>query len=608
MDHLIALSDTLLSRLAWTAAQAVVLIAAVWLVTRSLPRLSPSIRCMLWWLVAVQLVLGMAINTPVQLRWLKATSPLPVGAQHTYVYTADNAADPFALPAQPAIARVPHATGFAWSWSEVIVALWLLFVLLQIVLAARQWRQSRALLREAHETDNASLHALCAKQAEALGIRRVPALRISDVTLSPQVTGLWRPVVLLPSEEILSSDELSMAIAHELAHIRRGDLWLGWLPAIAQRLFFFHPLVNWAMREYAVYREAACDAHVMQQHVGTPQHYGHLLLRLGVVDPMHASLAGASSTFLHLKRRLLMLQQGVGETTPRLRNGLLVAAIAVLGVLPYRVTATNATPDITQNASIPAVPPIPPAPAAPPAPAVPPAPPAPPAPPTPPTPTLMLGNARHVDIDTYANAARGIAFFDGDTVMFNGSESDLAEVQRLHGANDPMLWFRRNGRAYTIHDTTLVQRAREAFLPLNELARQQGELAGKQGALAGQQSGLAARQAALAGREAALASRRAALADQRAVTQNITLQDSVGQGAIREGQLAGMAAEQAEIQREYKAIHRLSEGLSKQAAVLSQQQATVATQRKRVAQHVDRQLDTLLQEALARGLAQPASR
>jgi hypothetical protein len=42
----------------------------------------------------------------------------------------------------------------------------------------------------------------------------------------------------------LTPNESSMALAHELAHLRRGDLWLGWLPAIAQRLFFFHPLAE----------------------------------------------------------------------------------------------------------------------------------------------------------------------------------------------------------------------------------------------------------------------------------------------------------------------------------------------------------------------------
>ncbi len=111
---------------------------------------------------------------------------------------------------------------------------------------------------------------------------------------SPQVTGLWRTTVLLPADQRLTPEESAMALAHELAHLRRGDLWLVWVPAIAQRLFFFYPLVGWAMREYALSREAACDAQVLQQTGTMPQAYGRLLLRLGIAHPMHSGLAGAS--------------------------------------------------------------------------------------------------------------------------------------------------------------------------------------------------------------------------------------------------------------------------------------------------------------------------
>ena len=96
------------------------------------------------------------------------------------------------------------------------------------------------------------MQALCAQRARALGLRRCPPLFVCADIASPQVNGLRQPVVLLPAVHAMTPAESAMAIAHELAHLRRGDLWLGWLPAIAGRLFFFHPLVRWAMREYAL--------------------------------------------------------------------------------------------------------------------------------------------------------------------------------------------------------------------------------------------------------------------------------------------------------------------------------------------------------------------
>jgi hypothetical protein len=58
------------------------------------------------------------------------------------------------------------------------------------------------------------------------------------------VTGLLRPVVLLPSHRFgtLTGREQQMVLCHELAHLERADLWFGCVPALAERVFFFHPL------------------------------------------------------------------------------------------------------------------------------------------------------------------------------------------------------------------------------------------------------------------------------------------------------------------------------------------------------------------------------
>ena len=641
MDTLSHIVDIVLVRLAWTAAQATVLIAALWLVSRCLPRLSPAIRCMLWWLVALQLVLGIAVSTPVQLRWLSPSTHVPsVPAQVVVEHTTDRTdtlpTAAGAAPWKPAVSMATEPAKPALSWSELIVAAWLIGVLLQLVIASRQWRESRTLLRGTTPIQNGALRTSCVEQAYALGLRHVPRLRVSDAIVSPQVTGLLRPVVVLPSEQTLSSDELAMAIAHELAHLHRGDLWLGWVPAIAQRLFFFHPLVRWAMREYAIYREAACDAQVLQHHRAAPQTYGHLLLRLGVARPMHSSLAGASSTFQSLKRRLTMLQQNMNETTPRTPAWLLVAVIAFAGVLPYRVTATNADhiADAAQTNSdgSPLTPPLPPTPPAPPLPASPPmtrptmgAPAAPPpVPATPPLPALPtapaapppppavhnLGfKARYVDIDTTSHASRGIALFDGDTVIVNGSDEDMADVQRMQKKDQPMLWFRRGGKAYVIHDAQLIQQAKAAYAPISDAAQAQGRLAGKQGELAGEQAGLAARQGALASREAALESRRSTIEAHRvALHASSEAQEDSGREAALEGQIQGLNAEQAEIDRETKSLDQAAEALSRQESALSQREVAMSTQQKAVSQQVDRELDKVLDDAMSKGLAQPADR
>jgi hypothetical protein len=490
------------------------------------------------------------------------------------------------------------------------------------------------MLRDSQSLTDDSLRAVCAEQVRKLGLRRQPQLRVSTAIRSPQVTGLWRTTVLLPADQHLTLTESSMALAHELAHLRRGDLWLGWIPAVAQRLFFFHPLVAWAVREYALSREAACDAQVLQQTGTMPQAYGQLLLRLGVSHPMHAGLAGASPTFQNLKRRLTMLQHFDPVSRRHLRGWLLVALVAVAGVLPYRVTAAgnkhgNAAPPAASASTTAPLPPLEPAsplapvPSAPPMNALPPAPPAiappppplppvAPLPPPPPPPPRDTGfSARHVNIDTTNHAQNGFALIDGGSmVTINGSNADLDVVRKLHATNKSMLWFRRGDQAYLIRDKSMLERASRIYAPVTTLARQQGELAGQQGAVAGRQAGLAAQDAAFAQRQAELAGRQAEMAA-RVATREAAGSDEHARENEQEAQRREMDAAQAELDKRHAELEARQatqqRALETQQAGFEKRQQALERQQQQAQQRAELAMNQLLDEALAKGLAQKTS-
>jgi hypothetical protein len=150
---------------------------------------------------------------------------------------------------------------------------------------------------------------------------------VSDDIDVPQVSGVWRPVVLLPRdfERSLSAAEQTMTLGHELVHLRRGDLAWGWVPAAAERLFFFHPLARLAAREYLAAREAACDAAVVAALALEPAAYGRVLVRLGVAALPAPAASAAASSQASLRRRLEMLQE-IGSRPPiRARLALVLA-------------------------------------------------------------------------------------------------------------------------------------------------------------------------------------------------------------------------------------------------------------------------------------------
>ena len=67
MSAIASLAQEMIARLAWTSLQAALLVGAVWLLNRYLPRLSAATRSLLWWLLGVQLLLGLLLPTPVGL-------------------------------------------------------------------------------------------------------------------------------------------------------------------------------------------------------------------------------------------------------------------------------------------------------------------------------------------------------------------------------------------------------------------------------------------------------------------------------------------------------------------------------------------------------------
>jgi beta-lactamase regulating signal transducer with metallopeptidase domain len=92
-------------------------------------------------------------------------------------------------------------------------------------------------------------------------------LSISSVVFaSEQVSqalavGFFRPVVLLPTAWLLEMPPhlLEAVVAHELAHLRRCDLWVNLLQRVAEAVLFYHPAIWWLSARLRRERELCCD-------------------------------------------------------------------------------------------------------------------------------------------------------------------------------------------------------------------------------------------------------------------------------------------------------------------------------------------------------------
>lgn len=92
--------------------------------------------------------------------------------------------------------------------------------------------------------------------------RRV-ALKIQPEAGSPMVLGLFRPVLLLPTDQY-EDGELYYILKHELTHFRRRDLWYKLLLLLANALHWFNPAAYLLFRQAGRDLELSCDAQVVE--------------------------------------------------------------------------------------------------------------------------------------------------------------------------------------------------------------------------------------------------------------------------------------------------------------------------------------------------------
>lgn len=595
---LVALADGLLSRLLAVGLQSLLLAALVWALCRYLPRLDARTRAWLWWLVASQMVVGLVWYAPVALPLLPAE---PVAAPVVLAMAAEPAT--FAVPAMAA-GPVPATQASRFDTGVLLLAAWLAGVAVMLANTLRHAWRLHGLVRHARPCRDRRVQALYRALAQRLGVVAAPELRVSDAIDSPMLARPWRPVLMLPASSLatMGDDDLRMALHHELAHLQRRDLWWAWMPALAQHLFFFHPVAHLAAREYAFAREVACDAAVLQDEQHAPHDYGRLLVKLGVSTAPSPALAGASPTFRILKRRLLMLQ----HTVSPLRSSAmaLILGIVLLGVVPYRVIASS-TPMAASAVAAPVAPqpktaampaalaapnpirvadardmPAPPAPPAPPK-AAPPSPPPPPAPPTfgdKVTGVLNLGGTRGGD---------AYVLIDGDHVSMAGSSDDIRTAKAAQRGDEPVLWLREDGKQYLVRDPVTLQRVKEAHAPVAALGEQQGRLGEQQGALGARQGGLGAKQGELGARMAAIAAEQAAAG----------LQGREARQAETDRRMKALAEEQ-------DALARQQEALARQQEPLARQQEALARRQEAASERMQREVARLLHDAIRSGKAQ----
>jgi bla regulator protein BlaR1 len=240
----------------------VVLMAPVAALAARVWRRRPAVVHSLWLLVLLKFVTPSLVQVPLP-RWPEPANEV-VAANPVPAAVAEAAGPPAVILDQSRPIPAPSA-GPDFSWGEALALVWAAGSLAWCSMVGVQVVRFRRLLRLARPAP-ADVAARVERLSAAFGLRRPPGTWFVPARVPPMVWALAGPARLLLPDDLwgrLSDEQRDAVLAHELAHLRRGDPWVRRLEAVVLGLYWWHPVAWWARREVGRAEEECCDAWVV---------------------------------------------------------------------------------------------------------------------------------------------------------------------------------------------------------------------------------------------------------------------------------------------------------------------------------------------------------
>lgn len=292
-----------------------------------------------------------------------------VERQATFATESEPApADSFAVAPRPVSLGEPaSADNSRFRWLEAArwaAAAYLFGVVLMFARLIAALVAAHRLGASARPLAEGPLVAAIQSLARAWSMRVAPVLAETERILAPKVVGLLRPTILLPCAAVsgLSADELQMILLHELAHIRRHDMWIVLVQRLAETALFYNPVLWGLSRRISSLREYCCDDIACRAHKAPePQlRYASTLLRLvELAAPERcahgelAALAASGRSPSELRRRVARLLGEPLSEPLRISRGMVMVGAATALALAFGPTlaASRAQPNEQNEAA-----------------------------------------------------------------------------------------------------------------------------------------------------------------------------------------------------------------------------------------------------------------
>lgn len=228
---------------------------------------------------------------------------------------------------------------------EILWALGTAAFLLRLAVGELLFR--RRLRRWAKPPQSETLTALYTRLRGDTQKAHFPKLMICPGIGSPMLAGLFRSVLLLPSEDY-SETETVYILRHELTHWHSRDLFWKLLLLFANAVHWFNPAVWLLRREAGREIERACDERVMEGADASERRaYGAMLLSAAQKGRSPALSTYFSGGKRAMKKRLRSILEG-----KKRRGTVLAAAAALLAVCAVPLVSCTQKTSVERNDAV----------------------------------------------------------------------------------------------------------------------------------------------------------------------------------------------------------------------------------------------------------------
>jgi beta-lactamase regulating signal transducer with metallopeptidase domain len=340
-DQIISLTAGMIRWLFTWSCQAFLLLGLAWVGLKFDRSRSATTRYRIW-LIALLAVAALPLLGALsqRLRLPAPPAPFPVGDIGV-----------IAIPV-----GVPPASRPAFSWPSLIwpalFVLWAAGAMISLLrLGNSCWKlhliRSRARAVSLKDLDCSYADLL---HSDAAGV----SIALSDGVQSPGLAGLFRPLILLPTDIVswTSREERTAILRHEFAHFKRRDHIVSRFQSALKALLFFHPLLRYADRQLNLEREIACDDRVLDLGA-EPRTYAEAILKAAersfLKDVVHQ--AASFNSRITLERRIEMIMNTNRTRRPLRQWPFLLAPAMLIGVSAWLIIPTANSQQSPQSGS-----------------------------------------------------------------------------------------------------------------------------------------------------------------------------------------------------------------------------------------------------------------